>query len=83
MKDPFGWSYPAGAENDPNAPWNQDYEEGCERNGDVYEAECGAKFPTREDRQAHWRHCKACKFEHDCDAADLLRKELKEEGGKL
>ena len=19
----FGWSYPAGAENDPNAPWNQ------------------------------------------------------------
>jgi hypothetical protein len=20
----FGWSYPAGAENDPNAPWNQE-----------------------------------------------------------
>lgn len=22
-KSPFGWSYPAGAENDPNAPYNQ------------------------------------------------------------
>ena len=22
-KNPFGWNYPAGAENDPNAPWNQ------------------------------------------------------------
>lgn len=21
----FGWSYPPGAANDPNAPWNQDY----------------------------------------------------------
>ena len=29
MSNIFGWSYPAGAENDPNAPWNQ--EEGpCE-----------------------------------------------------
>lgn len=27
----FGWSYPAGAENDPNAPWNQtdEYTEEC------------------------------------------------------
>lgn len=23
MRNPFGWDYPAGAENDPNAPWNQ------------------------------------------------------------
>ena len=22
-KNPFGWNYPPGAENDPNAPWNQ------------------------------------------------------------
>ncbi len=22
-RHPLGWSYPAGAENDPNAPWNQ------------------------------------------------------------
>lgn len=21
-RSPFGWHYPAGAENDPNAPWN-------------------------------------------------------------
>ena len=23
MSGPFGWDYPAGAENDPDAPWNQ------------------------------------------------------------
>jgi len=23
-RNPFGWDYPAGAEHDPNAPWNQD-----------------------------------------------------------
>jgi hypothetical protein len=23
-RNPFGWSYPPGAANDPNAPWNQD-----------------------------------------------------------
>ena len=23
MNGPFGWDYPAGAENDPDAPWNQ------------------------------------------------------------
>ena len=36
----FGWDYPAGAENDPNAPWNQkdpefeaDHKGFCERCG--------------------------------------------------
>jgi hypothetical protein len=23
MRNPFGWDYPAGAEHDPRAPWNQ------------------------------------------------------------
>lgn len=23
MRNPLGWNYPAGLENDPNAPWNQ------------------------------------------------------------
>ena len=27
MSSPFGWDYPAGAENDPDAPWNQRDEE--------------------------------------------------------
>lgn len=32
-RHPFGWSYPPGAEHDPNAPWNQvdDYCEVCEK----------------------------------------------------
>lgn len=29
-RNTFGWSYPAGAEHDPNAPWNQpDLPEEC------------------------------------------------------
>jgi hypothetical protein len=30
MRNPFGWAYPAGAENDPRAPYNQPYPEVCE-----------------------------------------------------
>ena len=30
MSGPFGWDYPAGAENDPDAPWNQHDDEGDE-----------------------------------------------------
>jgi hypothetical protein len=31
-RHPFGWNYPAGAENDPRAPWNQ-VDEKCEECG--------------------------------------------------
>ena len=30
MSGPFGWDYPAGAEHDPRAPWNQRDSETCE-----------------------------------------------------
>ena len=30
MSNPFGHSYPAGAENDPRAPWNQSEPDSCE-----------------------------------------------------
>ena len=47
-RSPFGWDYPAGAANDPNAPWNQcdDHHPSCPQNGDFDEddiecAECG------------------------------------------
>jgi hypothetical protein len=38
MPNPYGWHYPAGAENDPRAPWNQvePHCEHCER----LESEC-------------------------------------------
>lgn len=26
MRNPFGWNYPAGAEHDPRAPWNEPIE---------------------------------------------------------
>jgi hypothetical protein len=36
----FGWDYPPGAENDPNAPWNERYDdEWCEDCG-VDPCEC-------------------------------------------
>ena len=37
----FGWSYPPGAENDPNAPWNQkECPESCASMVEVW-SECG------------------------------------------
>lgn len=49
MGDVFGWAYPAGAENDPDAPYNLPEGEldDCE--------ECG--FPPDDDEQI-W--CRAC-----------------------
>ena len=43
MSDPFGWDYPAGAENDPDAPWNQrDESPDDERDeDDASDEECG------------------------------------------
>jgi len=39
----FGWDYPAGAEHDPNAPWNQvDCPDTCASMIEVY-SECGGK----------------------------------------
>lgn len=35
MKNPFGWNYPAGAEHDPRAPWNQKAEPECQRCGET------------------------------------------------
>lgn len=32
-RNPFGWDYPAGAEQDPNAPWNAEDAEMCPRCG--------------------------------------------------
>jgi len=51
-RHPFGWSYPPGAENDPNAPYNQpDDEYGCpecEENPCVCEVckECHLTMPN-------------------------------------
>jgi len=33
MTDPFGWDYPAGAENDPRAPYNDPGDPPCEACG--------------------------------------------------
>jgi hypothetical protein len=43
-RDPFGWDYPAGAENDPNAPWNQT---------DEHHSEC----PAHEDARPKCAEC--------------------------
>lgn len=44
-KDPLGWNYPAGAEDDPNAPWNQDWSQDDEQPEEIYETE----MPDDED----------------------------------
>jgi hypothetical protein len=35
VSSPFGWDYPAGAENDPDAPWNQHDEEEDDGEGET------------------------------------------------
>lgn len=54
-KDPFGWDYPAGAEHDPRAPWNQIYDEECGR--------CGLPVEHRNNEEAC--ECEAEEREHD------------------
>jgi len=42
VNDPLGWDYPAGAEHDPSAPWNQRDESPDERDeDDASDEECG------------------------------------------
>ena len=43
----FGWDYPAGAANDPNAPWNEkDHAKGCPCSEDYECPDCGGKGYT-------------------------------------
>lgn len=53
MRNPYGWHYPAGAEKDPNAPWNQ-IDNGEE---DEHEAMLNCKCPES-DRLLAW--CVKC-----------------------
>ena len=44
MRNPFGWDYPAGAANDPNAPWNEkDHASACPAGSDAPQfcVDCG------------------------------------------
>ena len=46
MRDPLGWDYPAGAENDPRAPWNDPgHHSACPAHEDaaVIWSECGGE----------------------------------------
>lgn len=58
-RNPLGWSYPAGAENDPNAPWNIEDPERCERCDETFE-----EFD--DDGRPEERSC-GCKFCEECD----------------
>lgn len=70
MSNPFGYDYPAGAENDPNAPWNQKDNEcpDCEGAKKVCVSDC-----CGEDFDEDTGICPYCK-EHcnksDCETCD-------------
>ncbi len=49
----------------------------------IYVARCGRQFTSQAMGRDHERGCRDCRWEHDLDRADLLRKELKEDGGLL
>lgn len=71
--NPFGYNYPAGAEHDPSAPWNQpDDCEACEGTGQVADAdgpdECQVCNGTgRQKTRAELR------AEYEEDKADMAR----------
>ena len=52
-RSPFGWDYPAGAAEDPNAPWNQHDDDRC--------SECGAEVEEDEDNDP----CSDCQNAYD------------------
>lgn len=81
MRDPLGWSYPAGAENDPNAPWNLPEYERCEICGDTFEDEddrqsCGCEFcevcETRltDGDDFEFNECRQCSIENSQNSFD-------------
>lgn len=61
-RNPFGWAYPAGAEHDPRAPWNQpDACEACEGEGRIYTAPPMTDDPEDYDPDDGWfDECAAC-----------------------
>ena len=70
MKNPFGYWYPAGAENDPNAPWNEeDHAPACPLNEEWQCDKC--KIEDLEDCP-HGEECICAQLDEDAksDAAD-------------
>ena len=56
---PFGWDYPAGAENDPRAPWNQPDQPQCEI--------CGIEYQEFDDDGIADETSCDCQFCEFCD----------------
>jgi hypothetical protein len=50
----FGWGYPPGAENDPNAPWNQE-DPLCEKCDEIAVEECCGKQYCEECLEGHMK----------------------------
>ena len=63
-RSPFGWDYPAGAENDPSAPYNQEDPPECVSCGDL------TSNPTSHCKSHSGPVCSACRCP-DCPAPDL------------
>ena len=70
----FGWDYPAGAENDPRAPWNQPEpicdqcgcdEEDCECDPDEIEGQREAALEDKADAMRERRDIERLEREND------------------
>lgn len=62
-RNPLGWDYPAGAENDPNAPWNQPDIEACDDCGDEHDPDDLVEHFTRGGRARYL--CRRCDAERE------------------
>lgn len=65
----FGWDYPAGAEHDPRAPWNQREPEDCREcggAGDIFVLGCRSKC-ERCDGTGHEQSDKESREDYEAD----------------
>lgn len=83
MSIPLGYDYPAGAANDPRAPWNQESDEACEYcggTGKIHRVTDGDIVGVDELEVFECRHCDGTGEQHqptrdeiECDKADRAR----------
>jgi len=75
----FGWSYPAGAANDPNAPWNQeDWDSDiCPQCGESYSQENLATLEAGDEPEFYPWCSQKC-----ADAADEIERATEEAEAK-
>lgn len=80
-RSPFGYWYPAGAENDPNAPYNQQGGDGeCAECGEKTSDEDGAPYHPSEPEFCSLRCENAWRRKNECDEDAAYEQQRERQG---